>query len=237
MTSIRYLISCEHGGNVVPPDYEPLFSSSGAKRDLNSHRGHDPGSLDAATRLAAELGVPLISSTTTRLLVDLNRSLDNPQLFSKYAMMLSESERQTLLEKHYYPYRQQIVKQITSLLTSNDRVIHLSMHTFTPRFRGTYRTVDLGILYDPSRVEERQFGESIVNRFASSAPQRRVRHNEPYLGIDDGLTTFLRTQHPTRQYVGIEIEINNRYARWQETQKQRLITQFAQAIQDDSTDL
>ncbi len=236
MTSICYLISCEHGGNEVPPDYAPLFSSSGGKRDLNSHRGYDPGSFDAATRLAAELGTSFISSTTTRLLVDLNRSLDNPQLFSKYAMMLSESERATLLSKHYHPYRQQITNQIASLLASNDRVIHLSMHTFTPRFRGTHRPLDVGILYDPSRAEEKKFSEAIVNRFASLAPHRRVRHNEPYLGIDDGLTTYLRTQHPSRQYVGIEIEINNRYARWQETQKQKMITQLAKAIQDDSPD-
>ncbi len=35
--------------------------------------------------------------------------------------------------------------------------------------------------------------------------------NEPYAGADDGLTTSLRGRFAPRQYLGIEIEINNRF--------------------------
>ncbi|GAB1446465.1 hypothetical protein MASR2M41_22460 [Flammeovirgaceae bacterium] len=38
-----------------------------------------------------------------------------------------------------------------------------------------------------------------------------MRFNEPYLGIDDGLTSYLRTQYSNSQYAGVEIEINQKF--------------------------
>ncbi|GAA5508739.1 N-formylglutamate amidohydrolase [Novipirellula caenicola] len=237
MTTTRFVVTSEHGGNEVPDRYASLFSSPGAKRDLHSHRGHDPGSLHAATQLSLMLESPLIFSTTTRLLVDLNRSLDHPHLFSKYTRSQPEAEKRAILDEYFHPYRKRVEDKIHTLLQTCDRVVHLSMHTFTPRFRGSRRAIDLGILYDPERSEENRFCHETVNHMTLLAPRRRIRHNEPYLGIDDGLTTYLRTQHPAHRYVGIEIEINNRYARWQEKQKQTLITQLARTLQNDSCDL
>ena len=75
-----FIISCEHGGNQIPPSYRRLFP--GQRDLLDSHRGHDPGSLVMATALADAFRAPLAASTTSRLLVDLNRSIAHPQLFS-----------------------------------------------------------------------------------------------------------------------------------------------------------
>ena len=44
-----------------------------------------------------------------------------------------------------------------------------------------------------------------------------VRHNYPYLGKMDGFTTYLRKKFP-KNYVGIEIEINQKYAPENNTQ-------------------
>jgi hypothetical protein len=38
-----------------------------------------------------------------------------------------------------------------------------------------------------------------------------IEFNKPYLGIDDGLTTYLRTVYPDSHYAGIEIEINQKF--------------------------
>jgi predicted N-formylglutamate amidohydrolase len=66
------LITCEHGGNSVPPRWRPLFR--GHRALLDSHRGWDPGALPIARALAREMNAPLIYSTISRLLVELNRS-------------------------------------------------------------------------------------------------------------------------------------------------------------------
>jgi hypothetical protein len=47
----------------------------------------------------------------------------------------------------------------------------------------------------------------------------RVRRNYPYAGKGDGLTRHLRRRFPPREYVGIELEVNQRIvidagARW-----------------------
>ncbi len=75
-----FLITCEHGGNRIPTAYRRLFR--GQKALLGSHRGYDPGALVMAKALARALNAPLVSSAVSRLLVDLNRSIGHPQLFS-----------------------------------------------------------------------------------------------------------------------------------------------------------
>jgi hypothetical protein len=45
---------------------------------------------------------------------------------------------------------------------------------------------------------------------ADRRPEMRVRRNYPYLGKTDGLTTYLRRQFPAEQYLGIELEVNQR---------------------------
>src|SRR5690348_7421737 len=76
-----YMVTCEHGGNRIPPRYRALFI--GYEALLQTHRGLDPGALTLARELAAALHAPLVASVTSRLLVDLNRSSGHPQLYSQ----------------------------------------------------------------------------------------------------------------------------------------------------------
>jgi hypothetical protein len=41
----------------------------------------------------------------------------------------------------------------------------------------------------------------------------RIDLNEPYSGVSDGLTTTLRMEFPKGRYLGIELEVNQRFAR------------------------
>jgi len=77
----QLVITCEHGGREVPREYAALFSDRAAL--LDSHRGWDAGALELGRQLADAFGVPLHVATTTRLLVDLNRSIGHRQLFSE----------------------------------------------------------------------------------------------------------------------------------------------------------
>jgi predicted N-formylglutamate amidohydrolase len=74
------LITCEHGGHKVPLAWRHLFASR--QETLQSHRGWDPGALALARQFAARMEATLFSSLVTRLLVELNRSLHHPGLFS-----------------------------------------------------------------------------------------------------------------------------------------------------------
>src|SRR5690606_402614 len=97
LPDLELLVTCEHGGNHVPASYLPLFATESARAALDSHRGYDPGALGVARTLADELGAPLLFAETTRLLVDLNRSLRHPRLWSEFTRGLSpEAKRQVL---------------------------------------------------------------------------------------------------------------------------------------------
>lgn len=208
-----YMVTCEHGGNEVPASFADRFEGANARRCLHSHRGHDPGALLVAGMLAEHWGVPLIASTVTRLLVDLNRSESSPTLMSEFSREVSATEREKILRTYYRPYRKRVFDRIEDAIRQHQRVVHLSIHSFAARFRGRTRTLDLGVLFDPERELERSFCDAWISALRDRDPRRRVLANEPYAGTDDGLTTTCRERYRPAEYLGIEIEITQRYVR------------------------
>jgi predicted N-formylglutamate amidohydrolase len=200
------LVTCEHGGNRVPRDLAPLFR--GGRQALDSHRGYDPGALVMARALAAAMAAPLVASTTSRLVVDLNRSSGNRSVWSDATRTLPREARERILSRHYDPYRSRIEALVVAARQARRPVVHVSSHSFTPVLRGKRRRADVGLLYDPSRHGEATLCADLKARLRARAPSLRVRRNYPYAGTSDGLTTWLRTLHSPAQYVGIEIELN-----------------------------
>lgn len=205
--SNQVIISCEHGGNQVPQRYSYLFA--GAEGVLNSHRGWDPGALEVAETLSSRLDASLFYMPTTRLLIEMNRSLHSPELFSEFSRHLDEGDHQALLDEFYFPYRLSIESMIAA---SKKPVLHLSIHSFTPVWQGTDRGVDIGLLFDPDRESELVFSELLKKDLTNRLSGFVILANEPYHGTDDGLTTHLRQKFPGDEYLGIEIEINQKFA-------------------------
>lgn len=203
-----FLITCEHGGNRIPAAYLRLFR--GKRELLNSHRGWDPGALVMAKALAGAFGSPLVTSTISRLLVDLNRSVGHPALFSRQTVALPLAQREKILAHYYQPYREQVEQLVGQSVSRGLRVIHIATHSFTPELGGEVRNADVGLLYHPGRRGEAALCAHWKASLAASAPGLRVRRNYPYAGKNDGLTSHLRLRFPGSVYVGIELEINQR---------------------------
>jgi len=200
------LLTCEHGGNIIPEGFRPLFT--GDRKVLNSHRGYDIGALEAARLLADETGAPLLYYENTRLLIDMNRSEWNRGLFSTGEFSLTESDRERLLAELYRPYRLKVEAALAKIIRKSGRVVHLAVHSFTPVLHGVVRNADIGFLYDPARKHERDTSHAIRIAFGDECPPYRVRMNYPYRGTSDGLTTSLRKIFPGDTYTGIECELN-----------------------------
>ena len=206
MSTDCFLITCEHGGNRIPARYRPLFRRQEAL--LDSHRGYDPGALVMARELARALGAPLVASTVSRLVVDLNRSIGHPRCFSAATRGASRTLRAEIVQSHYLPYRTQVERLVDRSVSRGRRVIHVASHSFTPELEGRVRTADVGLLYDPGRHAEVDLCARWKAALIDMAPQLRVRRNYPYAGKGDGLTRSLRMQHTPGAYVGIELEVN-----------------------------
>ena len=204
---LRPVVTCEHAGNTVPLNYAHLFH--GKEDILQSHRGWDPGAVEVASALSNELSALFFICETTRLLVEPNRSLHSDSLFSEYSQGLTDTEKDHLLQTYYYPHRTTVEELIRN---SEDPVLHISIHTFTPVWNGLERIVDVGLLFDPVRKNETKFCGDYRTKLNKSLPSINIEFNEPYKGIDDGFTTYLRRQFHDDQYLGIEIEINQKFA-------------------------
>ena len=203
-----FIITCEHGGNRIPAPYRRLFR--GQQALLDSHRGYDPGSLAMAKALANTWRAPLVASTTSRLLIDLNRSIGHPQLFSAVTRGAPAQTRAQIVDEHYRPYRAQVERLIKQAVSRGHRVIHISSHSFTAELNGKVRGTDVGLLYHPARRGEAEVCARWKKTLMSSAPELRVRRNYPYAGKGDGLTSHLRLRFGQSDYVGIELEVNQR---------------------------
>lgn len=205
MSRTSWIVTCEHAGNRLPRPWNQKVNIPSSV--LNSHEGIDIGAKALAVAIGKKLRCPLFICEETRLLIEPNRSLHHPCLFSRYTKALTQKEKEELIDTYYLPYRTDIENAIRATIKKGCSVNHLSIHSFTPILNGVERNADIGLLYDPKRPLEIDRAKKWRQRLPS---ELRVRMNYPYRGTSDGLTTHLRRLFPERLYGGIELEVNQR---------------------------
>ena len=203
------VVTCEHGGREVPDSYASLFA--GLEALLDTHRGWDPGALELARQMALALDAPLFAATTTRLLIDLNRSIGHRQLHSEATRGLALAARREIAALHYRPHRDAVEAEVARLIAGGRRVVHIASHSFTPELNGVVRQADVAWLYDPGRAGEGALAAQWLGALHQRRPDLKLRRNYPYQGKGDGLTALLRQRHTPAQYVGLELEVNQRF--------------------------
>ncbi len=204
---MKTIITCEHAGNKIPRKYNHLFNSNYSI--LKKHKAYDIGAVYIYKRLAK---IADYSSHTliSRLLIDTNRSSNSKNLFSSFTKNLDDKTRQQIFNKYYFNYRSEIEKFIGDNILKT-RLIHLSIHTFTPIFNRKRRDTDIGILFNPKSRLEKEVSSNFKKLLKISFPQYKIRFNSPYLGISDGFTSHLREKFTYEKYAGIELEVNQKF--------------------------
>ena len=202
------VVSCEHASNKLPVNYQHLLGCP--EQILRSHCASDIGAEPIARYIGKHFSAPYYYGKYSRLLIDLNRSLHHPDLFSRYSSVLTKHQKQDLIDKFYVPYRSGVEACIKNLVLEKATVLHLSFHSFTPVLRGEKRKCDIGLLYDPKRPLEKSIATSMRHSLSQRLPGYVIRRNFPYRGTADGFTVYLRKQFTEACYAGIEVEINQR---------------------------
>ncbi len=231
MKKSAIIISCEHAVNTIPENYQSLFRHQ--LTILDSHRAIDHGAIEIAKHFSQVLNCPLFEATVSRLLIDCNRTLTHRNCFSEFTRELSNDAKQIIIEHYYRPYRQAVETVIQDNIKKGLQVIHLSIHSFTPVMNNIKRNTEIGLLYDPSRLSEKQLAAQWRMAILNEDTQYRIRLNYPYRGISDGFVSALRKIHPEQHYVGIEVESNAALTSSQATLNalsQRLVSSFKQLI-------
>lgn len=217
----KLIISCEHASNQIPSEYSNLFNKS--KRLLQTHAGYDIGAKQLADKLQIYADASFIGEYS-RLLIDLNRSLHHPSVFSMVTKNLEKNTQQAIIQNYYLPYREAATSCITKLV-KHEVVLHLSIHSFTPELSGIVRNTDIGLLYDPKRINEKHFAKNLKSSLIV-----RTRLNYPYRGIADGFVTHLRKCFSADKYIGLEIEVNQKFFT-NKNESQKIIKQIIKDIE------
>ncbi len=228
------IITCEHAVNTIPSAYQHLFHQQ--PDVLNSHRAIDFGARDIAKQFSQVLKCPLFEATTSRLLIECNRSLNHPKCFSEFTQGLTEEEKQVLIDQYYQPFHQAAETYIHDTIKKGIPIIHLSIHSFTPVLNNIQRNADIGFLYDPARRGEKTLAAHWREELLKEKAPYRVRMNYPYQGISNGFVSSLRKQYLEQDYLGFEVESNQALTRAPltlEALSQSLTSSFGHVLRDE----
>lgn len=208
MKKTKIILSCEHATNHIPAQYLYLFQNN--PNILNTHEAYDIGSNEITDELYKTLNCKLVKATTSRLLIDCNRKLSHPEVFSKFTKCFSNEEKQNLIQDFYLPFRTEVEEYINTQIQNNYQILHLSIHSFTPKLRDKIRKADIGLLYDSNCHGEKEVCRVLRYLILNANYKYTVRMNYPYNGKSDGFPSFLRKKHTQQDYLGIEIECNQK---------------------------
>jgi predicted N-formylglutamate amidohydrolase len=153
------VIVCDHARNALPPGYGTLGLPAS---ELERHIAYDIG-VEPVVRLRARLGVPAVLAGFSRLLIDPNRGLDDPTLIMQISdgaivpgnAGSSSAEREPASRVYYRPYHAAIDGCWTQAMASGRPPAILSIHSFTPTWRGVERPWHAGVPVEPGRALRR----------------------------------------------------------------------------------
>ena len=201
------ILMCEHASNHIPG----AFHNLGLSQDqVNDHIGWDIGALAVAKALADKIDAPLIYSNYSRLLIDLNRILDNPGLIPSISenhqivgnQNLNEEERNTRINAFYTPFHDAVTSLIGIQRAKNKTLKIVSVHSFTPVFLGQQRPWEIGVLYKDAK----HFAQGVIENLA--AQQLNVGMNEPYdIDVNEDMTIPIHGDN--QQIPALLLEIRN----------------------------
>ena len=147
------LLICDHASNALPPGYGTLGLPA---RALLRHIAYDIGAAALTWALAKRLGAPAVLSTFSRLLIDPNRGADDPTLVMRYSdgavvpgnARADAAEIALRRERFWAPYRETVAATLEAMLATNEPPALISIHSFTPVWRGKARRWKVGVLWD-----------------------------------------------------------------------------------------
>lgn len=184
------ILIADHARNILPAEYDSLGLPP---QQFERHIAYDIG-VEAVTRgLASKLGCPALLATFSRLLIDPNRGADDPTLIMRVSdgavvpgnAHVDETERERRLARFHRPYHAAIRAEIDAALAQGTDPLLVSIHSFTPFWKGIARPWHVGILWD----QDHRFARYLLGALRAQS-DLHVGDNEPYSGALEGDTLY-----------------------------------------------
>lgn len=171
------LFVCDHASPALPPDCAGLGLDPGL---LATHIAYDIGAAMVTRSLAAAYGAAAVLGVWSRLLIDLNRGPDDPTLVMKISdgSIIAgnrDADAAAIAERiadFHAPYHDAIAAQVARI----GRAVIVSVHSFTPAWKGVPRPWEVGVLWD----EDARLAAPLMAALRQGG--FTVGDNEPYSG-------------------------------------------------------
>jgi predicted N-formylglutamate amidohydrolase len=154
------LLLCDHASKAVPKALGDLGISDA---ELSRHIGWDIGGLESAIELSRHLNAPLIASGYSRLVIDCNRwpggEGSTPEVSDETSIPGNKDLKKEQIDARahacFWPYHQEVDRQLDQMTAGGRKICMLVMHSFTPVMKGFQRPWHVGVLWndDPSLPE------------------------------------------------------------------------------------
>jgi predicted N-formylglutamate amidohydrolase len=203
------LLVCEHASRRLPVRLGALGLSAEA---LEAHIAWDPGALAVSRRLSSAFDAALIYQNFSRLAYDCNRPPEAVDAMPSRSEIydipgnadLSPAERAARTQAIYLPFRAAIARRIAERKAEGRQTVLVTVHSFTPVYRGVARDVEVGILHD----RDSRLADEMLRLAAEQGGGPVVRRNEPY-GPADGVTHTLKEHGLANGLMNVMIEVRN----------------------------
>lgn len=206
--SSPFVLVCDHASNWLPPEYGTLGLPD---TDMLRHIAWDPGALPVALKMADRLDAALVEAGVSRLAIDCNRPLEAPDLIPPVSettlipgnAALSEEDRTERIALSWQPFHDAIEDLVEERLAAGRETCMVSIHSFTPVYKGVERPWEIGIVHDDDQRLSAPLIAALkaIGRFA-------VGDNQPYSPADRVYFTLERHAR-TRGLPCAMIEIRN----------------------------
>lgn len=200
-----YVLICEHASNRLP---RTLGMLGLPQSELMRHIAWDLGAEPVARRLSRLMDAPLVLQRYSRLAYDCNRPPDAPDAMPEISETtdipgnrdLSPADKLARIREIYRPFHGAITDLLDGRAAAGVRSMVVSIHSFTPVYKGVRRAVELGILHD----QDARLSRKLITSF----PGVDARLNEPY-GPTDGVLHTLTLHAAPRLLRRVMIEMRN----------------------------
>jgi len=190
------LLLCDHASNAVPPDLGDLGLPP---TEFQRHIAYDIGAAGVTRSLARRLNAPAVLTRFSRLIIDPNRGRDDPTLVMRLSdgavvpgnARITDEEVQERIRRFYDPYDAAVSAAVERAMAAGHPPVIVTIHSFTPIWRGWPRPWHVGILWDADARYARPLIESL-----QAEEGLVVGDNEPYDGALLGDTV---DRHATRR--------------------------------------
>lgn len=199
-------LTADHARRDLPVEYGSLGL---ARSEFERHIAYDIGVGELTRQLAAKLDAPAVMGGFSRLLIDPNRGEDDPTLIMQLSdgavisgnYPMTPVEREKRLDQFYRPYHDAVASVSTQVASVSGKApFVVSIHSFTPNWRGRDRPWHIGLLWDSDPRAITPFLSMLRDE-----PDLIVGDNEPYNGA---LKNDAMYRHATsRGYAHVLIEV------------------------------